>query len=130
MTAVFEPHEAQTFHRAAVRADITNRIFEPRTQYEGFGWYDNIPRIREVTPRITTAGVTQSLPTISRTTAQNRTPIARPDAISLHVLIEHPDGKYSSFDLPADLILAAEPDAYLENVTPLRHHTTTTRRPS
>ena len=37
MTAELEPHDAQTFHRAAVRVGIAERLFKPRAQFEGFG---------------------------------------------------------------------------------------------
>ena len=119
MTAELEPHDAQTFHRAAVRAGIADRLLEPRTPFDGFRWYGNIPRIRQITARITTAGITRSLLTITRTGAQHVSPTARPDAISLHVLIEHPNGTYESFDLPADVVFAAEPYAHPGEITPL-----------
>ena len=61
MTAELEPHDAQTFHRAAVRAGIAERLFKPRSQFEGFGWYDSIPRITHITAHVTTADVTQRL---------------------------------------------------------------------
>ena len=68
MTAELEPHDAQTFHRAAVRAGIADRLLEPRPPFDGFRWYGNIPRIRRITARI-----------------------------SLHVLIERHNGAYESF---------------------------------
>ena len=119
MTAELEPHDAQTVHRAAVRAGIAERLFEPRAQFEGFGWYDSIPRIRRINPYTVTPGHTQLVSTIiSTTTARNVTP-NRPDAISLHVFIEHPDRAHDAFNLPADVVFAAEPDACLDDITPL-----------
>ena len=56
-----EPQDAQAFWRAAERAGIAARLFEGDTRFEGYAWYDALPRVRDLRIDITAGGVTHPL---------------------------------------------------------------------
>ena len=47
-----EPPEAQALWRAAERAGIASRLFEADRRLEGYGWYDALDRVTEITVRV------------------------------------------------------------------------------
>ena len=47
-----EPPEAQALWRAAERDGIASRLFEADRRLEGYGWYDALDRVAEITVRV------------------------------------------------------------------------------
>ena len=56
---------------------------------------------------------------ITPTAAQNKSPIIRPNAITLHFFFGPPYATRKSLPLQADIVFAAEPNAYLDEIIPL-----------
>ena len=53
-----DPPDTQPFYRAARRAGLTHRLFEPDRRLVGYGWYDAIPRLNDVRTEIGIDGAT------------------------------------------------------------------------
>ena len=53
-----DPPDTQPFYRAARRAGLARRLFEPDRRLVGYGWYDAIPRLNDVRTEIGIDGAT------------------------------------------------------------------------
>ena len=123
-----EPHDAQTFWRAAERAGISARLFDSDGRFEGYPWYDALARVRSVTTAITEAGATHPLdalragsdPSCDASTAPGLPEtLARPDAIAMHLHIVRGDSPPETMTVPADLAFAAEVWSWVAEAQPL-----------
>ena len=122
MDLSLEPPEAQALWRAAERGGMAPRLFEADRRFEGYAWYDALPRITGVETRIVGNGETRPL-------ADYRTPpdhsgppvepLPRPYAIRMSLGVEFPDGTSKTLALDADLAFAGEAWAWLSDVRPL-----------
>ena len=91
-----EPPEAQAFARAAKRAGIHDRLFEPDRRLEGYGWYDALPRVVNVHTEVTAGGRSVALddyPVPERTGAPRAPLPRRPDAIRMSLAVRPAQGE-------------------------------------
>ncbi len=107
---------AQAFWRAACRAEIGHRLFSPDYRLAGYDWYDAIPRLISVDIELTAAGQTWSLDDYPQDKAAAA---VRPDAITMHLTIEAPDGTRSFLAIDADVAFPNDEDAYIDELAPL-----------
>ena len=93
------------------------------TCLEGFSWYDQLPRLTQVTPRLIVDGITQALEDVAELSVSNE-PV-RPETIQmdLHVSssISHEEAapRSQTVAIAADVALLGEPGAWLHDVVPL-----------
>ena len=118
-----DPHDAQAFHRAAVKAGLAGRLFEADKRMEGYGWYDALHRIRDIRTGIDAAGVIHPLDALRTVGSGADGAIAdsftRPDAIHMHVHVACADGTTETLTVPADFALIGEAYGWLQDVRPL-----------
>ena len=123
-----EPQDAQSFWRAAERVGIAGRLFEGDTRFEGYGWYDALARVHNVTIDVTERGVTHPLdalrapsdPPSGATTAPGvPDTLVRPDAIHMHLHILRGDGPSETMTIPADLAFVGEGWTWVAEAQPL-----------
>ena len=117
-----EPPEAQALWRAAERAGIASRLFETDRRLQGYGWYDALDRVAEITVRVVhgdewVALDQYPLPETSRSPAA---PLpARPAAIRIGLAVRPASGPVRTLDLPADLVFAGEAWSWIDEAMPL-----------
>ena len=122
MDVDLEPPEAQALWRAAERGGMAGRLFEADRRFEGYAWYDALPRITGVETRIVGNGETRPLEdyqTPPDRSGPSNEPLPRPDAIRMSLDVEHPDKKGETLALEADLAFAGEAWAWLADTRPL-----------
>ena len=122
MDVDFETPEAQALWRAAKRGGMAGRLFEADRRFQGYGWYEALPRVRDVRTEVAYDGEVRSLADYQ--TPPNRSgppvePLPRPDAIRISLDVEHPDKKGETLALDADLAFAGEAWAWLADTRPL-----------
>ena len=118
MDVDLEPPEAQALWRAAERGGMAQRLFEADRRFQGYGWYDALPRVSEVRTEVSVKG--QARPLEDYQTPPDRSgppvePFPRPDAIRMRLDVEHPEGKGETLALEADLAFAGEAWAWLSD---------------
>ena len=117
-----EPPEAHAFARAARRAGIAKRLFEPDRRLEGYPWYDRIERIVGLHTTVTAAGRACALdryPVPERTGAPEPSLPERPDAITVSLAVRPAQGPGRTLDLDTDLAFAGEAWSWVWNAMPL-----------
>ena len=113
-----EPQDAQAFHRAAERTEIAGRLFEGDTRFEGYGWYDALARVRNLTTNIIEGGVTHSLDALRAAPGFPHT-LSRPDAIHVHLHFLRGNGPPETMTVPADLAFVGEGWTWVAEARPL-----------
>ena len=122
MDAELGPPEAQALWRAAERGGTAPRLFESDRRFEGYPWYDALPRVKDVRTDVALGGEArpledfQSPPDGSRPSTD---PPPRPDAIRMRLDVEGPEDASETIALDADLVFAGEAWAWLADVEPL-----------
>ena len=116
MDVDFEAPEAQSLWRAAERGGTAPRLSEADRRFEGYGWYDALPRVTGV--QIQIVGNGEVRPLADYQTPPVETP-PRPDAIRVKLDVYYPDGTGETLALDADLAFAGEAWAWLSDVRPL-----------
>ena len=122
MDADLEPPEAQALWRAAESGGMAPRLFEADRRYEGYGWYDALPRVTGVQTQI--VGNMEVRPLVGYQNPPERSgppiePPPRPDAICVKLDVQYPDGTNETLALDADLAFSGEAWAWLCDVRPL-----------
>ena len=108
MEAALGAPEAQALFRALERAGLAAAVRAPEPCFEGFAWYDRLPRIRNVVTLAVVDG---------RTCAPHAVPVPeggfrppRPEAVSMVLRITHPGGRPDAMrTVAADLAFAGTP---------------------
>ena len=116
MDVDLEPSEAQSLWRAAESGGMAARLFETDRRFEGYGWYDTLPRVTGVKTRIVGNGEVRPLADYQNPPVE---PPPRPDAIRVKLDVYYPDGTNETLALDADLAFAGEAWAWLPDVRPL-----------
>ena len=119
MQADPEPPEAQALHRALGLAGLqdgserTLRLFAPEPRFEGYPWYDALPRVPGIETLVTVDGAVRSLDYF--TSGENGGEPERPETIVMHLNVLHPPKsprhcfrKCDTIAVPADLAFAPE----------------------
>ena len=117
-----EPPEAQALARAAKRAGIERRLFDPDRRLEGYGWYDALPRVVNVHTQVTAGGRGVALddyPRPERTGAPRAPLPRRPDAIRMSLAVRPAQDEGSILELDADLAFAGDAWAWVGDALPL-----------
>ena len=150
MQADLEPPVAQALHRALNRAlnralvtangrayerahrtarlqdgaEPALRLFAPEPRYEGYPWYDALPRVSAVETRVTVDGVVRPLESFRD--SENSGGPERPEAIAMHLNVLHPPKsahhlfrKCGTIAVDADLTFAGEAWSPLDDALPL-----------
>ena len=122
MTCDPEPPEAQAFARAAKRAGIEQRLFEPDRRLEGYAWYDALARVVDVHTEVNSDGRSFTLEdyTQPERTGTPQAPRAqRPDAIRMNLTVRPAQGEARILDLDTDLAFAGEAWSWVGDALPL-----------
>ena len=117
-----EPPEAQALWRAAERAGMAPRLFEADRRLEGYGWYDALHRVTEITVRVSAGGEWLALdeyPLPERSRFPAAPLPSRPAAIRFELAVRPASGPARTLDLPADLVFASEAWSWIEEAMPL-----------
>lgn len=103
-----EPTEEQNLAWALEDNGERIRLYDPNTSFEGYGWYDRLPRIEVIGYRIKSRKQADIIPIGDAPAIQGR-----PDQLAIigHV-IHGPDVSLWSMD--TDLLLFAPPDAHID----------------
>ena len=119
MEAELDPPEAQALHRALARAGVDARVLAPEPRLAGAGWYERLPRVRDVAVRVTVGGVTRPLDAVpERAEGALREP--RPEAIAFDLHLAYPyTDRRPVMTLDADLAFAGPEGAFVDEARPL-----------
>ena len=108
MEAALGAPEAQTLFRALERAGLAAAVRAPEPRFEGFAWYDRLPRIRSVLTLAVVGGRTCAPEAVPVPEGGFRPP--RPEAVSVVLRIAHPAGRPDTVrTVAADLAFAGAP---------------------
>ncbi len=128
MTADPETHHGQALWRALERAGISARLFAPDRRFEGYAWYDNLPRVTGFSVHVTHEGRTHTIvhPCDDETDAARDIPDraqlgfgARPDAILMRLHVVEPGIRDRTVEIPADVVFMNREEDYVEEIDPL-----------
>ena len=108
MEAALGAPEAQALFRALERAGLVAAVRAPESCFDGFAWYDRLPRIRSVITLAVVDGRTCPPHAVPVPEGGLRPP--RPEAVSMRLRIAHPAGRPEEMrTVAADLALAGGP---------------------
>lgn len=116
------PPEAQALWRAAERGGTVPRLFESDRRFEGYPWYDALPRVKDVRTDVALGGEARPLEDFQAPpdrSSPSGEPPPRPDAIRMSLDVEGPEDASETLALDADLVFAGEAWAWLADVEPL-----------
>ncbi len=116
------PPEAQALWRAAERGGTAPRLFESDRRFEGYPWYDALPRVKDLRTDVALGGEARPLEdfqTPPDRSGPSGEPPPRPDAIRMSLEVEGPEDASETLVLDADLVFAGEAWAWLADVEPL-----------
>ena len=122
MDTALGPPEAQALWRAAERGGTAPRLFESDRRFEGYAWYDALPRVKDVRTDVALGGEARPLEdfqTPPDRSGPSTEPPPRPDAIRMRLDVEGPESTSETVTLDADLVFAGEAWAWLADVEPL-----------
>ena len=120
-----DPPDAQAFYRAAERAGLHQRLFEPDRRLEGYPWYDALTRVGNLRVQITTADAVRWLDTLRSTSpgaaASPSTPDTpmRPEAIRMHLERVRAGKPQAPMSIPADVVFLGEAYTWAGDARPL-----------
>ncbi len=117
-----EPPEDQALWRAAERAGIAGRLFEPDRRLEGYAWYDAIERIVHIHTEAIVGRRPHALdryPVPERTGAPGAPLAQRPDSIRMSLTVRPGRGVGRILDLDADVAFAGEAWSWVADALPL-----------
>ena len=119
MEAELGPPEGQALHRALVRAGLDARVLSPEPRLAGAGWYERLPRIRDVAVRVALGGATYRPDAVpGRPEGALREP--RPEALAFDLHLAYPYTDRSPvMTLDADLAFAGPEGALVDEARPL-----------
>ena len=119
MEAGLDPPEGQALHRAVVRAGLDARVLAPEPRLAGAGWYERLPRIRDVAVRVALGGATYRPDAVpERPEGALREP--RPEALAFDLHLAYPYTDRSPvMTLDADLAFAGPEGAFVDEARPL-----------
>ena len=114
-----DPPGAQALYRALVRARLDGHVLAPEPRLAGAGWYERLPRIRDVAVRVTVGGVTRPLDAVpERADGALREP--RPEAVAFDLHLAYPyTDRRPVMTLDADLAFAGPEGAFVDEARPL-----------
>ena len=102
-----------------MRAGLDARVLAPEPRLAGAGWYERLPRIRDVATRVTVGGATCPLDAVpERAEGALREP--RPEAVAFDLRLAYPYTDRSPvMTLDADLAFAGPEGAFVDEARPL-----------
>ena len=128
MTAEPETHHGQALWRALDRAAISHRLLAPDRRFEGYPWYDALPRVTGFSVHVTYKGRTHTIvhrcddETEAARDIPDRAQLgfdARPDAILMRLHVAEPGIRDRTVDIPADVVFLNREEDYVEEIDPL-----------
>ena len=117
-----EPPEAQALWRAAERAGIAARLFEADRRLEGYGWFDGLDRVTDITVRVAAGDDWMALDRypLPETLRSVTAPLpSRPAAIRFELSVRPASGPVRTLDVPADVVFAGEAWSWVDEAMPL-----------
>ncbi|MXY38876.1 MAG: sensor histidine kinase [Rhodospirillaceae bacterium] len=117
-----EPPEGQALWRAAERAGIASRLFEADRRLEGYGWYDALDRVTDLSFQAAADGAWMAIedyPLPERPGPRAAALPARPAALRIELAVRPAAGHPGTLDLPADMAFAGEAWSWLDEALPL-----------
>ena len=98
-----ERPDQQALWEAAIKANATRLLYAPEPSYQGYDWYDQLPKATELSTDYENNGVTRNIETLRKlkTPAQS----CRPDTIDIQLIGKDRAGTLVEFlRLPADIV--------------------------
>ncbi len=117
-----EPPHAQALWRAAERPGFASRLVEADRRLEGYGWYDALDRVTEITVRVAADSEWMALEEypLPATSGSPAAPLpSRPAAIRFELSVRPESGPARTIDVPADLVFAGEAWSWIDEAMPL-----------
>ena len=97
-------------------------MVEPDRRLEGYGWYDALDRVTEITVRVAAGGEWMALEEypLPATLGSPAAPLpSRPAAIRFELSVRPASGPARTIDAPADLVFAGEAWSWIDEAMPL-----------
>lgn len=107
VAATMNTAESVMFGHAASLGRASARLLTPKHEYEGYGWYDRLPRIRGMDTRIVLGNATRTLEDVRGDAAADW---LRPDRIVMTATVRRADGAEETIELGSDVALISDSD--------------------
>ena len=118
MAAELENQMEHNVYQALDHADLTRRVFDQNDgSLQGYPWYDRLERITDAQV-VATFGNREVTVDPDPKGRSNR-PKQRPDAISVRLTLQHPDGNRRIMTFAADAAMVDEEYTFIGDVQPL-----------
>ena len=123
-----EPQDSQAFWRAADRNGTAPQLFDPELRYDGYDWYDALPRVTELAIEFDHGGETFNIESLrspdkhapdDAAALDRAADVSRPDAIRMRLSIAGDATWPDSIALDADVAFAGEGWSFLDDAHPL-----------
>ena len=112
-----DPHDAQAFHRAATKNALHKKLFAADNRLDGYDWYDALPRLHSIETNIRIGDDTHNLDTLNH--QENDRTYPQPDAITLHMQIQHANKSSETITIPADVAFIGDAYSWLHDIQTL-----------
>ena len=128
MIADPETHHGQALYRGTERAGLAQRFLAPDRRFEGYAWYDALPRVTDFSADVIHGGRVHTVvePACDHDEPAGRVPDrtpfkfdARPDGIVLHLHVTGSDKAIPNIDIPADVLFLNEESCWVGDIDPI-----------
>ena len=112
-----DPPDQQGLARAATLNSISSRLMRANARLDGYRWYDQLPKAKQLTIALTYGDDEWDLKTLrdEGETFEGH----RPDSVVYTLHITEPDGETSTIQLPSDIAFENKGEDYINEARPI-----------